>query len=33
LIEELHPNYEGVLNYDQFIKFLEKIDPKLMEPD
>jgi len=33
VIEKIDPDYDGYLEYQQFIKFLAELDPKLMEPD
>lgn len=32
-IEDINKDYEGFLGYEGFVKFMEKLDPKLMEPD
>jgi len=33
LIEKVDEDYDGYLEYDKFVNFLEELDPKLMEPD
>ena len=33
VVEDISPDYEGWLDYDQFVKYMGVLDPKLMKLD